>query len=79
VLAGGLPVTRFYRVCIESTSNSSGGFVWCLRRAPADVECQRARRNGYDLSTVETIDAPIRSAADVLRLLEEYATHPDNG
>jgi hypothetical protein len=64
-----------YRVHHYTTENGSQGFVWfaTFREAKADAQLEENPEN-----EIEGVEFRA-NAAGVLRLLNVYAAHPDNG
>ena len=72
---------RVYRVHLYSGVEGSQGYRWFSSKADADAACRVFLNNWSDKEPV-AIPEPVTflpSKKDILRLLNEYAAHEDNG
>lgn len=70
---------RLYRVHLDSEQEGSQGFAWASSRREANrkaVDFERSLRDGT--TTIEEVTITTDKAG-VLRALNRYASHPDNG
>lgn len=73
---------KIYRVVKEHESEGSCGFAWCSQLREAKRLAQEFRDTWGpgarpEIETVILPSCPTRR--DILRLLNHYAEHPDNG
>lgn len=72
---------RFYRVHFKAFDVGSAGFEFFTNEAAARKALRRDARDArmeHDPSSLEVIDVE-PTKAGILRALQRYASHPDNG
>lgn len=71
---------RLYRVSVYTDHGSSNGFIWCASHRAAETAAKQAHENEPEerFPEIEVIDL-LPTKKDVLRLLNRYASEPQNG
>lgn len=69
---------RFYRLQRQVEGGNCGGFEWFTRRADAEREGRAWEREEDEETFIDAVDiTPTKRG--ILRALNHYADHPDNG
>lgn len=68
-----------YRVHYYSHTHGSQGFSFHARRRDAEASAREYRRESSENETTVHQQPTPKSKDEVLRLLQEWANHPDNG
>jgi len=68
-----------YRVHFETEGGTSAGYKYFTRKRVAETAAARWRRSEDERASVTAAAETPKTLKDVVRLLNEWASHPDNG
>ena len=66
---------KIYRIARTDFELGHDGYAYCTSRKAAVA---LAREGGYDVDTIRMLDVPLTKAG-VMALLDQWASHADNG